>query len=165
MKSRADKNPDIFQDPNSGLDFSVLHIAAQFGRVSILKWYKNVLKFSPDINPLDKSNTATPLMIAVQVGSKNVINYYISVEKEEVWNRKANGSRRASKGISLLHVAAGVGQNEITKILLSKGGLFSLISISNLLREPLLLLEGRVELLLFYEILLYKTLIIHPKIT
>ena len=66
------------------------------------------------------------MSVAVQVGSKDVVNYYISVEKEEVWNRKANGSRRASKGVSLLHAAAQLGQNEITKILLAKGGEFSL---------------------------------------
>ena len=78
LEARADKNP-VIDIRSNGVFASVLHVAAQYGQLNIIKWYKEVLKF-PDINPRDKSERFTPTILASETGKINVIKYYIEVE-------------------------------------------------------------------------------------
>ena len=63
LRTKQNKNPVILFV--RGIDFTVLHEAAQYGHVNIINWYKNVLKF-PDINPPNTGDGTTPLHLAVQ---------------------------------------------------------------------------------------------------
>ena len=74
LEAREDKNPvvDIRSDGDEG---SVLHVAAAFGHLNIIVYYKDVLQFS-DINPKN-NNGQTPLSYAISQGHQNVAEYYI----------------------------------------------------------------------------------------
>ena len=89
VEAREDKNPviDIRSDGDEG---SVLHVAAAFGHLNIIVYYKDVLQFS-DINPKN-NNGQTPLSYAVLGGQLNVTEYYIK-----------NGYK-ASSTVSILYI-------------------------------------------------------------
>ena len=78
LEKREDKNPVIYID-NLGNGDTVLHLSAQWGKVDIIRWYKEDLHFQ-DINPLDSSGAYTPMLVAAQVGNLNVIKYIESVQ-------------------------------------------------------------------------------------
>ena len=63
LGTKQNKNPVIRFV--RGIDFTVLHEAAQYGQVDIINWYKDDLKF-PDINPPNIGDGTTPLHLAVQ---------------------------------------------------------------------------------------------------
>ena len=87
LKARADKNPVISITPD-GDERSVLLIAAAFGHLNIIVYYKDVLKFI-DINP--KNNIGkTPLSVASFEGHLHVAEYYIE-----------NGYKASSKVFTL----------------------------------------------------------------
>ena len=88
LEEREEKNPDVYEDSSVGTNFTVLSLAAYYGHVNITRYFKNDLNFS-DINPLDSTNTYTPMMFAAQEGKVAVIQYYLENEKEEIWNRAA----------------------------------------------------------------------------
>ena len=75
LEGREEKNPIIYAD-HSGTTQTVLHTAAKYNNLDIIKFYKMDLEFS-DINPLDSTNTFTPMMVAAEYGHVDVINYYI----------------------------------------------------------------------------------------
>jgi ankyrin repeat protein len=73
LEAREDKNPVIsIIDGDEG---SVLLVAAAFGHLNIIVYYKDVLQFS-NINP--KNNIGkTPLSVASFEGHLHVAEYYI----------------------------------------------------------------------------------------
>ena len=74
LESIKDKNP-VISIINGGDEGSVLIVAAFFGHLNIIVYYKDVLQFS-DINPKN-NNGQTPLYYAVSRGHLNVTEYYI----------------------------------------------------------------------------------------
>ena len=91
LEKRKEKNPIIYEY-SSGTTSTVLHLAAYYGHVKIIEFYKNDLKFD-DINPLDSTKTFTPMKTAVQQGKVDVIQYYID-----------SGYNASSKNLGLLFI-------------------------------------------------------------
>ena len=89
LEAREDKNP-VISIINGGDEGSVLIVAAAFGHLNIIVYYKDVLQFS-DINPKN-NNGQTPLYYAVLRGQLNVTEYYIK-----------NGYK-ASSTVSILYI-------------------------------------------------------------
>ena len=73
LEAREDKNPVI--SIIDGDERSVLLIAAAFGHLNIIVYYKDVLQFS-NINP-ENNNGKTPLSVASFEGHLHVAEYYI----------------------------------------------------------------------------------------
>ena len=74
LEAREDKNP-VISIINGGDEGSVLIVAAAFGHLNIIVYYKDVLQFS-NINP--KNNIGkTPLSVASFEGHLHVAEYYI----------------------------------------------------------------------------------------
>ena len=73
LEAREDKNPVI--SIIDGTEGSVLLIAASFGHLNIIVYYKDVLQFS-NINPKN-NNGQTPLSYAILQGHVDVAKYYI----------------------------------------------------------------------------------------
>ena len=73
LEAREDKNPVI--SIIDGDERSVLLIAAAFGHLNIIVYYKDVLQFS-NIN-LENNIGKTPLSVASFEGHFNVAEYYI----------------------------------------------------------------------------------------
>ena len=73
MKTKHEKNPIIFENDEGGR-FTVLHVAAYYGKTSIIKWYKDVLNFS-NINPEDNKDN-TPFSLAIQTKKLSVVEYF-----------------------------------------------------------------------------------------
>ena len=107
-----DKNP-VIEVKSHGSEYTVLHVAAEFGHLNILKFYREELGIT-DIYPLD-----TPILVAALYGEKQVVEYYLTME-EEIWNRSAQGSSIFSKGYTPLIIASTFGYEEIVKLLLAK---------------------------------------------
>ena len=114
LETRADNdnNPVIFKNAREK-ELTVLHVAAQFGHLNILKFYHEELGIT-DIYPLD-----TPMLVAAAAGEKQVVAYYLTME-EEIWNKPADGSSLHSKGSTPLLMASLLGHEEIIKLLLAK---------------------------------------------
>ena len=53
LKTREEENPVVYVG-TIGTGMTVLHLAAYFGHVNIIKWYHETLHFD-DINPLDNT--------------------------------------------------------------------------------------------------------------
>ena len=68
-----DKNPVIWETETEK-EYTVLHVAATFGHVNILKFYHEELGIT-DIYPLD-----TPMLVAAAEGQKQVVEYYLTME-------------------------------------------------------------------------------------
>ena len=73
LKAREDKNPVIFII--DGDERSVLYLAAEFGHLNIIVYYKDVLQFS-NINP-ENNNGKTPLGYASVERHLHVAEYYM----------------------------------------------------------------------------------------
>ena len=73
LKTKQEKNPIISNKDGSG-GLTVLHVAAYYGKISIIKWYRDELKFS-NINPED-SNNNTPFSLAIQTEKLDVVEYF-----------------------------------------------------------------------------------------
>ena len=74
LEAREDKNP-VISIINGGDEGSVLIVAAAFGHLNIIVYYKDVLQFS-NINP-ENNNGKTPLSVASFEGHLHVAEYYI----------------------------------------------------------------------------------------
>ena len=74
LKTKLEKNPVIYEF-GSGAKSTVLDIAAYFGHLKIIIWYKDGLGFN-DINPKDNKGN-TPLYWATTEGHLDVVKYYI----------------------------------------------------------------------------------------
>ena len=77
LQSRQDveKNPVIFVS-STGSEWTILHIAASYGHVNILQYYKDDLGYE-NINPLDNLGEWTPLRYAAKGGKLDVVKYFI----------------------------------------------------------------------------------------
>ena len=74
LESIKDKNP-VISIINGGDEGSVLIVAAFFGHLNIIVYYKDVLQFS-NINPKN-NNGKTPLSEATLEGHLHVAEYYM----------------------------------------------------------------------------------------
>ena len=70
----TDQNPVIYEN-EYGIKYTVLHLAAVYGHLKIIIWYKDILSFS-DINPKDNKGN-TPLFWATREDHLDVVEYYI----------------------------------------------------------------------------------------
>ena len=77
LRAREEKNPVISVDRRTGAEHTVLHRAAYLGRLGILKWYKDGLKFK-NINPEDNLGS-TPLSCAIGQNKTDVVEYFIDL--------------------------------------------------------------------------------------
>ena len=78
LQNQEDKNPVIF-DAGDGSKFTILHTAALYGNLNIIKGFKEELNFT-DMNPRTKNGRWTPMMVASSRGNINIINFYIKNE-------------------------------------------------------------------------------------
>ena len=76
LAKRENKNPVIYTNKALGINLTVLHRAAWYDHVNIVKWYREELDY-PDINPLTSNGLYTPLSLAAELGRLNVVKYYI----------------------------------------------------------------------------------------
>ena len=113
LKNKEVKNPFIYSQ--DGAKFTILHRAALKGQVNIIKHYKEELNFR-DINPYDSENNFTPMYFAAAFGKKNIVEYYIKTENEDVWNRASRAL--SNQGVTPLLLASQNGHDNIVKILL-----------------------------------------------
>ena len=80
LQNQVDKNTVINFDPmSSGSNGTVLHAAAWYGKIDIIKGFKEELNY-PDMNPLDTKKLLTPMSLAIAAGHTNIVNYYIEKE-------------------------------------------------------------------------------------
>ena len=112
-----EKNPVIYEY-SIGVNVTVLHVAAYYGHVNIIKWYQNYLHFD-DINPLDESGLYSPMLFAAQRGMFPVVEYYLSAVEERVWNKRSDTKYIFDKGRVPLHRAAQYGRDDVLKLLLT----------------------------------------------
>ena len=75
IRGDDDKNPVIHTDPD-GTEWTVLHRAAFYGHVNIIKYFENELGFD-NVNPQNKTNGRTPFEYAVEFKKSSVVDYYI----------------------------------------------------------------------------------------
>ena len=71
-----EKNPVIFDENIDPTKSTVLHKAAKFGHLNIVKFFNDELGFT-DINPSDEINGDTPLSLAKQHSNWDIVKYYI----------------------------------------------------------------------------------------
>ena len=64
---------------SSGSNGTVLHAAAWYGKIDIIKGFKEELNY-PDMNPLDNNKVSTPIILAIVAKHINIVNYYIEKE-------------------------------------------------------------------------------------
>ena len=115
LRTKQDKNPVILFF--RGIDFTVLHEAAQYGHVKIINWYKDVLKF-PDINLPNTGDGTTPLHLAVQNNHYHATKTLLDAIKDD---RKINPP--ACKSLDYwtpLHFAANRQFKDIVELIMDK---------------------------------------------
>ena len=74
LQNQSDKNPVILE-PGDGSKLTILHVAAGYGHLNIIKGYKDILGIEK-LNPID-DNGNTPLSWASKQGHLDVAKYYI----------------------------------------------------------------------------------------
>ena len=75
MNITQDKNPLIPVSRWDDTKWTILHGAAYFGHLSIIKWYKEMLNYS-NIN-LEDGEGNTPLSLAIQEEKLDIVEYLI----------------------------------------------------------------------------------------
>ena len=85
LEKSQEKNPGIYVG-STGVTFTVLHRAAWFGKLSIIKLFKDAFNYTT-INPYDSEGLYTPMQLAAQFGKVDVVQYYIDTMEEEEWNK------------------------------------------------------------------------------
>ena len=71
LNDRQEKNPILTVEDGS----TVIHLAAIFGHLDIIKWYKEELNKS-NINPKNSKGT-TPLSQAIKLENLDVVEFYM----------------------------------------------------------------------------------------
>merc|ERR1712241_1242834 len=89
-----------------------MHMAAEFGRLSVVKWYFDNVE--GDKNPPMKTNGKTVMHIATEFGKLSVVKWYLdNLEGDKNPSMKTNSD--VSNGRTPLHSAAQEGHLDIVK--------------------------------------------------